>query len=237
MAMLPVAVTARLASASKLLILPPDVLWRVPFEAVPAGDGFLGDHATVVLAGSLDALVRAQPAGGSRDTPLAAVAAPAIDARQSDRLRQLAAGWTVRDAAAASAEINAVSAAYPAERVTSLTGASATEPAVRENLAGRAVVHIAAPARINAASPLFSPVLLSAAASGSDMPAAAQNAPPPTAATAAAPAASAPARNPADDGVLELREVMNLESRVRVVVLSDGGATSMRDGAAAADVL
>ena len=235
MAMLPVAVTARLASASKLLILPHDVLWRVPFEALPSGDGFLGDHATVVLAGSLDALVRAQPAGGSRDTSLAAVAAPAIDARQSDRLRQLAAGWTVRDAAAASAEINAISAAYPAERVTSLTGASASEPAVRENLAGRAVVHIAAPARINAASPLFSPVLLSAGAPGSDMRA--LNTPPATAATAAAPAASAPARNPADDGVLELREVMNLESRVRVVVFSDGGATSMRDGAAAADVL
>ena len=49
-----------------------------------------------------------------------------------------------------------------------------------------------------------------------------------------------PAAQPADasdDGALELREVMNLTSPARVGVLSDGAATSMRDSAAAAQVL
>ena len=42
---------------------------------------------------------------------------------------------------------------------------------------------------------------------------------------------------PSDNGSLEAREVMNLTLRSRVLILSDGAATSMRDGAAAAYVV
>ena len=229
-AMVPERISARLGTASKLVVIPHDVLWRVPFEALPSGNGFVADHATVTLGGSLDALVRSHDVRSAAEGPLVAVAAPDIDPRQSDRLRQLAAGWTVREAGAAAAEMKAVSAAYGADRVTALSGRDASEPAVRENLSTTPAVHIAAPLRINAASPLFSPILLSvtAAAEVGGMP---DNA-------ATTPAATRPVTRPAaDDGVLELREVMNLDSKARVVVFSDGGATAMRDGAAAADVL
>ncbi len=80
-----------------------------------------------------------------------------------------------------------------------LTGPGATESALVERLPAADVVHLAAPFRVNGASPLFSPMLL--------------------------------ARDPATDGTLEAREVMNLDLRADVAVLSDGGAMSMRDAA------
>ena len=60
-------------------------------------------------------------------------------------------------------------------------------------------IHLAAPFRVNGASPLFSPVLL--------------------------------APDPANDGALEAREIMNLDLHAGVAVLSDGAAMTMRDAA------
>ena len=49
-ALLPPALVTRLDAASQIMIVPHEVLWRVPFQALPSGDGYLADHATVVLA-------------------------------------------------------------------------------------------------------------------------------------------------------------------------------------------
>ena len=82
--------------------------------------------------------------------------------------------------------------------------------------------------RINAASPLFSSIVLTEPAPVAEP----------------APATPAPAAPPrpgptaaTDDGALELREVMNLSATARVGVLSDGAATSMRDSAPATSVV
>jgi CHAT domain-containing protein len=85
-----------------------------------------------------------------------------------------------------------------------LTGSGATEAALREQFARAGTLHVAAPFRVNAASPLFSPILLA------DTP--------------------EPA-SPGNDGVLELREVMNLQLPARAAVVSDPAALSMRDAA------
>lgn len=71
------------------------------------------------------------------------------------------------------------------------------------------LLHLAAPFKINGASPLFSRVFL-AAGTGADA---------------------------ADDGVLESREIFNLDAGARVAVLSDGIAASMRDAASAWPIL
>jgi len=109
-----------------------------------------------------------------------------------------------------------------------LLGSAATERAVREALPRAGRLHIAAPFRINAASPLFSSIVLA-----DPMPVAE---PAPTPETAG-PRPPRPASDTADDGALELREVMNVSSGARVGVLSDGAATSMRDSAPATPVL
>ena len=72
---------------------------------------------------------------------------------------------------------------------------------------------------MNSASPLFSPLLL-----------AVEPAPPANASAPVEPTTE-------NDGVLETREIMNLDLRAAVAVLSDGAATSMRDSAPAADTI
>ena len=51
-------------------------------------------------------------------------------------------------------------------RRTTLTGAAATEATFRNQAAGATLLHVAAPFKINSASPLFSPVLAGGEAAG-----------------------------------------------------------------------
>ena len=222
-ASLPAAVMDRLRAATRVIVLPHDVLWRVPFEALPADNGVLGDRAVISLAGSLEAVVRSlQPPAPDVKT-MVGIAAPEVAADRSSRLRQVAAGWSLRTVEAASQEMDAVSGAFPP--ALRLTGAAATEASVRDAIRTPRAIHVAAPFRLNPASPIFSPILLSVPQ------------PPASPEVPAAPAPLQSARDSRDDGSLELREVMNLQSAARLVVFSDGSATSMREGAAAADVL
>ena len=207
--LLPSDAPARLAAAATVIVVPHDILWRVPFEALPVGDGLLGDRTQVSYAGSRMALVRSRrrdaPAGGT----LAAVSAPALVPAFAERILQVAPDWSLRPGKAGSRETQAVSSVYADDAVV-LSGEDAREAAIRDRLESASVLHIAAPFRINGASPLFSPVLL------------------------AGPSAS---QTPGDDGTLDAREVANLTLAARVAVLSDGSATSMRDGAAAAEIV
>ena len=205
----PSRLIASLAAASRIIVLPHDVLWRVPFEALPLGDGFLGERAEVVYAGSRTAAVRAAAAEIRPIDTAMAITSPELAPASKERLQQTAPGWALRPPDGATKETVAVMDAYGKE-IAVVSGADATEPAVREKVAGAAALHIAAPFRINGASPLFSPVLLSGNPSS---------------------------RTPEDDAALETREIMNLTVQAGIAVLSDGAAMSMRDGAAAADVV
>jgi CHAT domain-containing protein/tetratricopeptide (TPR) repeat protein len=227
-ALLPPPLVTRLDAASQIMIVPHEVLWRVPFQALPSGDGYLADHATVVLAGSVAMLRRAgdrEPATGG---PLLMVGAPQFTQPRIDRMKQVAPAWTLRAADEARSEIDAGSGA-PGEGKDVLVGAAATERALRDALPRAGRIHIAAPFRINAASPLFSSILLTELAPAAE--------PAPTTPDPAAPSRARTASDSTDDGALELREVMNLSATARVGVLSDGAATSMRDSAPAASVV
>jgi CHAT domain-containing protein len=79
---------------------------------------------------------------------------------------------------------------------------------LRAALASAGALHIAAPFRLNSASPLFSPVLLAASPIEGEL-------------------VPAPAME------LEAREVFNLPASAEVVMISDPAALSMRDAAAA----
>ena len=207
--LLPPDLPALLTAASRIIVLPHDLLWRVPFEALPLGDGYLADRAQVVYAGSRPAMVRAAERASAPAGAMMGVAAPEVSAAARSHLLQTAPGWTLRAGEAATREIASVAAVY-GEDSKVLTGAGATEAAVRARAAGASALHIAAPFRINGASPLFSPVVL---------------------------AGEPTVDSPDDNGALEVREVMNLDLQARVAVFTDGTATSMRDGAAAADMV
>jgi CHAT domain-containing protein len=222
----PPALKDLIAAAKTVTVIPHGVLWRVPFDALPAGDGYLADRARVVLGGSAAMLARAAavPVPSSRE--VAVVGVPQLTPSRLERLRQLAPAWSLRTEDEAVGELRAAS---PEAGGVPATGAAATEQVLRDAIGRAAIVHVAAPFRINAASPLFSSVLLTAA----------DTAALPAAAAASAPAELRPAPRPdtANDGALELREVMNLSSTARLTLLTDGTATAMRDSAAAADVV
>jgi tetratricopeptide (TPR) repeat protein/CHAT domain-containing protein len=226
-ALLPEALVARLDSASHVAIVPHEVLWRVPFQALPSGDGYLVDHATVVVAGSAAMLRRSADREPATGGSVLMVGAPQVEQPRIERLKQVAPAWTLRAAEDARGEVDAGSTAY-SDGKDVLLGSAATERAVREALPLAGRIHIAAPFRINAASPLFSSIVLA-----DPVPVAE---PDPTS-EPAAPRPPRAASDAADDGALELREVMNVSSAARVGVLSDGASTSMRDSAPATPVL
>jgi len=205
--LLPSEVWKTLETATKVIILPHDILWRVPFEALPLGNGYLGDRAQVVYSGSRAALVRAAAVPVRSVKTTLAVAAPEISDATKDRLQQTAPGWTIRAGETAAHEAQAVSAIY-GDNGGVLMSLDATEAALISRASNASAIHIASPFRINGASPLFSPILMTADK----------------------------AAESADTESFELREVMNLTIQPAAVLLTDGAATSMRDGAAGADV-
>jgi CHAT domain-containing protein len=199
---------ATFGTATRAIVVPHEVLWRVPFEALPSESGYLADATSIVYAPSVTALVRtpaaeppgiaASPDGVAPRLRVVAAAAPELAAPVIEELARTAPGWTIRSMATAEQELAAV-ATGAEDRVHAIRGADATEAALRERLPQADVIHLGAPFRVNGASPLFSPLLLAA--------------------------------DPANDGALEAREIMNLDLHAAVAVLSDGAAMTMRDAA------
>jgi tetratricopeptide (TPR) repeat protein len=197
--------SAVIGRAARAIIIPHEVLWRVPFEALPAGDGYLADSTSVSYAGSVTALVkspRTMPVSTDQETPspdLLAVAAPELAASALERIAQTAPDWSIRNAASGEEELKAIVGDADTARIARIEKDAASEASVRDRLSTAGVLHLAPPFRINGASPLFSSMLL--------------------------------APDAGNDGALEAREVMNLDLHARVAVLSDGGALAMRDAA------
>jgi tetratricopeptide (TPR) repeat protein len=214
MTAIPSGAWSALAEAPKVVLIPDDVLWRVPFEALPVGEGFLADRTTVVYAGSATSLLQNIPSTPSVGAalPLLAVATPETPPSVRDRLQATAPGWSLRPADAADAEIQAIAPVFDDVPAKVLTGSSATESTFRDLAGTAAIIHIAAPFRMNGASPLFSSILLT-------------------------PESGEGAPLPDKDGALEAREVMNLDLHGALAVFSDGGSASMRGAASAADVV
>lgn len=204
--LLPPAVGTALSSATRAVVVPHEILWRVPIEALPLDGGYVEDRVSVVYAHSITALVRtpaatSDPAGHL----LVAAGAPEIAPEVRDRISQTAPGWTLRDGGRARGELDAVVDDLRPDEFLTLAGADLTEDRLRRELLSAGFVHLAAPFRVNGASPLFSGLLLSGTPSAGDVEAA--------------------------DAVLDTRELMNLTLQARVAVLSDGSALTMREAA------
>ena len=215
--LLPPTATTALHAATTVYVVPDDLLWRVPFEALPAPGGYLADKATVrYLASVTMALRPVEDRASAAARPLALIAAPALPPALVDRLTATAPTWTLRPPDLSTSEAERVAAVFKEQGEFPgdwLVGSNATRPAVNLAIGEAAVVHVAAPFRLNSAGPLFSPVLLASA-----QPDSAGSAPP-------------------VDGLLEVRDVFNLTSAARVVTFSDASALSMRDSAAALPLL
>jgi CHAT domain-containing protein len=213
--LLPPEIVTTLGSATTIYVVPDDLLWRVPFEALPTAAGYLSDRATLTYLPSVTAVVRSpQIEKVTAARPIALVSAPELPSTLVERLTATAPTWMLRKPEPAASETERIAAVFREDAAaefagTLLTGAAATRPAVGEAMAAAAAVHIAAPFRLNSASPLFSPVLLAAEQTGVSSQAS------------------------SDETVLDVREVFNLTTAASVVTFSDAAALSMRDSAAA----
>jgi tetratricopeptide (TPR) repeat protein len=224
---LPAAAVEAMTTADWLIVVPDDVLWRVPVEALPRLDGYVGDRASVGYAGSVTSWLQAAGAGGpSASTAMLVAALPDVSPALTSRFEATAPGWTLRARAATEREVGTVTAPFVDPPASVLSGAAATERALRTAAPPAAALHLALPFRLNSASPLFSPLVTSNPAPPAAPGAAAEELP-----------VTPPALDPEDDGTLEAREIMNLQLGADVAVLSDGQALSMRDAAATAPTL
>jgi len=202
----PAAAWTAIANAPRVLLAPDDVLWHVPFEALPFEGAVLGDRTVVRYIASATSLL--PPAEPSRATtvPLLAVASPELTAAEKERMSATAPNWSVRTDGAPDEEARVLATLLGSPPDAVMSGPAATEASFRERAPGAALIHIAAPFRVNSASPLFSPILL----------------------------AGDPGAPSLDhDGMLEARELFNLDFHARAAVFTDGAALSMRAAASA----
>jgi tetratricopeptide (TPR) repeat protein len=196
--------SAVFGSASQAIVIPHEVLWRVPFEALPTENGYLADTMSIAYAPSVTALVRTTAVSVSTgvqvttDAALVIAASPQLSPTLIERTAQTAPSWMLRSTTSGDQEVKAL-VESAGDHAIAITGAAATEATLRERLPAAGVIHLATPFRINGASPLFSSTLL-------------------------APDAS-------HDATLEAREIINLDLHARVAVISDGAAMAMRDAA------
>ena len=107
------------------------------------------------------------------NTGVTVLGVPQLTAARIERVRQIAPAWSLRTEDEAAKELQAASG--EPDRTTTLTGAAATEQALRDAIGRAGILHLATPFRINSASPLFSSALLSSP----ETPAAAPPSPPP----------------------------------------------------------
>ena len=227
-ALLPRTVTEQLTAAPRIVVVPDDMLWRVPFEALPILDRYLADRASVTYAASAASAATAPSGAGATSAggTVVAVTAPLVPPSVVESLKSTAPTWALRTADSSSAEVERVTAAPDSPPVI-LRDAAATKEAVTRAAASAAVLHIAAPFRVNSASPLFSPILLAAVKRDGHAPADVKKEGE-DGSGAKKEVRTAPAR----DTELEAREVFNLSSAARLVVISDPSALSMRNATA-----
>ena len=143
----------------RAIVIPHEVLWRVPFEALPVAGGYLADTTSVVYQPSVTALVRTPPPPPREVSTnrLVSVASPELAPVVVEEIARTAPGWAIRNGEVAAKEALAIAAGAEADRVQGLAGALATEATLAERLPQADVIHLAAPFRVNGASPLFSP--------------------------------------------------------------------------------
>ena len=204
-------VTTRLAGREHCVIVPDDLLWKIPFEALPAEEGPLAAKVRVTYATSLTTLAvqrtaaTKQIAGG--EATAAFVAAPDIPAAIRTQITLTQPAWQEPDAAITRAAAEALGAVY-GDHGSVRVGAEATEAAARAIFETGDVIHTGAPFQVSGAAPLFSYLVF--ARSGETLE---------------------------TDGRWEVREWFSGTSRARVLVLADSSSLGSAGAGGALDTI
>jgi CHAT domain-containing protein len=186
----------QLAGKTTLLIVPDDVLWQLPFEALQQPDNhyFIEDHA-VAYAPSLTALAEMvkprAPAGEVHSLAAALFADPVISKQTLDRLTLTGEREKLDTSPESESEARSFERIYGSARSKVYLGAEANEANVKQEANKFSVIHFAAPALFFDSSPLYSHVTLSPPEEGGN-----------------------------GDGLLETWEIMKLNLQADLIVFS-----------------
>jgi tetratricopeptide (TPR) repeat protein len=203
-------IAPRLAERDRIVFVPDDLLWKVPFDALPLGGGDVTSRANATYATSLTTLAlerRALPAASPEHPAAGVLAAPAIPDGIRAQLLLALSSWTPQDPDVSRAAAQADASGY-GDAATLKTGADASEASARTLIAASDVLHVQAPLHVSGAAPLLSSIVLAATGDA-----------------------------PQEDGRFEARDWFGLEGRARVAVLPDGTAFGAAGVGTAMDVL
>jgi CHAT domain-containing protein/Tfp pilus assembly protein PilF len=189
---------SQLQGKTSLVIVPDGALWDLPFQALRSSDSrYLLEESAISYAPSLGVLremarARKKETGGVDASPtLLAIGNPALGNKPVAR-----AGLARRDAPLdplpeAEKEVKYLGQLYGADRSKVYISADAREDRVKSEAGGFKILHLATHGILNDASPMYSYIVLSQAA-----------------------------ENANEDGFLEAWEIMKLDLKADLVVLS-----------------
>jgi len=193
----------QLTGRSKLIVVPDRVLWRLPFEALQAAaDRYLADQAAVSYAPSLSALREMMKShlvpGRTRNSGLVAFADPTFSKEQQQRLAVSYPTVKFELPTGRAEELVRLQSIYTETQSHIYLGVNATKDRVRSETANAGTLHFAVPTLLDDVNPLYSFITLS---SGD---------------------------NSQSDGLLQTRELINLQTTARLVVHSAASLSNDR---------
>lgn len=207
----------QLAGKSKLIVVPAGILWRLPFEALqPADDRYLLEQVSISYAPSLSALREMRksretsPSGRPRALTLSAFCNPLLSKELGQRVAmnygagalEAGVGEKTEQSPEQEREIEKLKSVYGNEQSRIFVGADASEEQAKIEAGRYGVLHFAARALLDDASPMYSFIAL-------------------------APGGS----NQQDEGLLQIWGIVNLRSHARLLVLSGASIKRERLGA------
>lgn len=182
-----------LRDAHSIAIIPDAELWRLPFHALVGRDGrYLVEHYGVFYAPSMSMLLKAD---GRRPDPrrgkLLAYGNPVVSHAAAAELRDVDRAGILRPLPDAEREVKSIAALYGAEHSRVRIRAEASEGTFKKEAPQYDVLHLATHGFFDDQSPMYSALVLAAAPD-----------------------------DPAEDGLLETREILQLRLNARMAVLA-----------------
>lgn len=202
----------QLTGKTKLVIVPDGVLWRLPFETLqPAQDRYLLDQASTSYAPSLSAwremIKQRRAVRPVKSAGLLAFANPQLSKELLKRVELTYKDVKIESSLEQDVEIQRLKSVYGDAQSRTFTAANASEEHAKTEVARARIVHFAVPAILDDISPMYSFIAMSPTNGNSQ-----------------------------NDGLLQTREIMNLQTPARLVVLSAAGVRHDRTGTGAAAI-
>lgn len=186
---------SELANKTSVIIIADGPLWELPFQALKSeSKRFLIEDCAVSYAPSLTTLFHMTKVGSRRRTrpeTLFAIGNPAVGHETNETVQSLFMDERLGPLPEAERLVTTVGQMYGSRRSTVYVGTEAREDRVKTEAPKHGIIHIAAHGIVNNKSPMYSHIVLSQADG-----------------------------NRSEDGLLEAWEIMNLDLKADLVILS-----------------